>query len=191
MKHVGPAIKIFLFFTVVTGFVYPAVVTGVGRVLFPRQACGGFLTRNGQIVGANLIGQKFVSEKYFWGRPSSVDFNPLSSGGSNLGPTSQALQKAVKDRAEQVRKRHGLPEDASVPQELLFASGSGLDPEISPETAYFQVDRIAKARGLPDKQKLVELIKSSQKGADLGFLGEPRVNVLNLNLALDELAGGS
>jgi K+-transporting ATPase ATPase C chain len=128
-----------------------------------------------------------VAEKYFWGRPSSVDYNPLPSGGSNLGPTSAALKKAVQERSDLIRKTHGLSDRDPIPSELLFASGSGLDPEISPEAAYFQAARIAKARGLADKQKLHALIQARTKGPDLGFIGEPRVNVLQLNLALDEM----
>lgn len=189
MKHVGPAIKVFLFFTVITGLAYPLLITALSQILFSKTAGGEILKRNNQPIGARLIAQKFVNEKYFWGRPSSVDYNPLPSGGSNLGPTSEALRKAVKDRGDQIRKAHGLSQIDSIPQELLFASGSGLDPEISPETAYFQVNRIAKERALSDTKKLNALIRMHTKGPDFGFIGEPRVNLLELNLALDELAG--
>jgi potassium-transporting ATPase KdpC subunit len=190
MRQIGPAIKIYLVLTLITGVIYPVVVTLAGQLLFHRQASGDFVSRGGQPVGSVLIGQKFVSDKYFWGRPSGIDYNPLASGGSNLGPTSEALKKAVKDRFDQVRKVFGLSETAPIPQELLFASGSGLDPEISPAAALFQVDRVAKARGLTDHEKLVQLIRANAIGPDLGFIGEPRVNVLKLNLALDEMSGG-
>jgi K+-transporting ATPase ATPase C chain len=191
MKQILPAIKIFLFMTVLTGLLYPLLVTGIGKVLFPRLASGMMIERGGHIIGARMISQKFVSTKYFWGRPSAVDFNPLSSGGSNLGPTSEALKKAVQERIEIVRKAHDLSNNAVVPQDLIFASASGLDSDISPEAAFFQLSRVAKARGMSEDQvgKLRELVERHVENPDLGFIGEPRVNVLELNLAMDEANG--
>jgi K+-transporting ATPase ATPase C chain len=175
--------------TLLTGAIYPAIVTGVGALIFPNLSRGGFVRRGEHLVGARLIGQKFVSEKYFWGRPSSVDYNPLPSGGSNLGPTSAALKKAVEDRAVNIRRSHGLSEASSLPKDLLFASGSGLDPEISPLAARFQVDRVVQVRHFNEsqKQKLLQLIESETMAPDWFYLGEPRINVLLLNLKLDEI----
>jgi potassium-transporting ATPase KdpC subunit len=191
MKNIGTAIKFFLFMTLLTGLVYPLLITGLGHLAFSRQADGVILERGGRVVGARMISQKFINEKYFWGRPSSIDYNPLPSGGSNLGPTSEALKKAVKERADLIRKVHGLSDSDVIPQDLLFASGSGLDPDIAPEAAYFQMNRVALARGLAQDQKakLADLIKDKTEQPDLGFIGEPRVNVLALNLALDEMTG--
>jgi K+-transporting ATPase ATPase C chain len=179
MKHLNPAIRIFLFLTMVTGLAYPLLITGVGHLLFTRQASGDILVRNGRAIGARMIGQKFASARYFWGRPSSGDDNSMPSGGSNLGPTSAALQKAVRERAAAL--------GGEIPRDLLFASASGLDPEISPEAAFYQVARVAKERGWTETQKLRELVVASIAPPDWGFLGEPRVNVLQLNLKLDEL----
>lgn len=188
MKHLGPAIRLFLFLTVLTGLVYPLIVTAVAKMFFQRLASGDIVVQNGAIIGAHQLAQKFVSDKYFWGRPSSVDYNPLPSGGSNLGPTSAALKKIVEERASAIRKVHS---SESVPPQLLFASASGLDPDISPETALFQLDRVVRARGLSEEQKrqLIDLIRSSVQKPDLGFLGESRVNVLEINMGLDGIAG--
>jgi K+-transporting ATPase ATPase C chain len=185
MKEIVCSIRMFVLLTVVTGLIYPLAVTLFGNILFPQQAGGGILYRNGQIIGAKLIGQKFIGEKYFWGRPSSGDYNPMPSGATNMGPTSEPLRKGFVERAAAIAKTSS----GEIPQELLFSSGSGLDPEISPEAALFQVDRIAKARGIVERQRLVRLIEKAKHGPDLGFLGEPRVNVLELNLALDEEIG--
>jgi K+-transporting ATPase ATPase C chain len=180
MKTMFCGLRVFIFLSVITGLVYPLLVTLVGQAIFPRQASGDFLSKNGKLIGSRSIGQKFVSEKYFWGRPSSGDYNPIPSGATNLGPTSAALKKSFAERKTVV---------GDSPQDLLFASGSGLDPEISPAAALFQVDRVARARGVSDRQRLIRLIEKNQKGPDMGFLGEPRVNVLELNLALDEETG--
>ncbi|MCE5318688.1 MAG: potassium-transporting ATPase subunit KdpC [Parachlamydia sp.] len=181
------ACRLFLWMVLLTGIAYPLLITGIAYIAFKHQSEGDFINVDGKPVGARLIAQKFESEKYFWPRPSSIDYNPLPSGGSNLGPTSVALKKTVEERKSALTKAHPGNE---IPSELLFASGSGLDPHISPQTAYYQVDRIVKARGLdPQKGKeaLEKLILSHTEGRHLAFLGNPCVNVLMLNLALDTL----
>lgn len=188
MKDLWNNLKMFLWLTLVTGIAYPLLITGIAHLTMKKQAVGDFIVSKGKTVGATLIAQKFESDKYFWGRPSAIDYNPLSSGGSNLGPTSVVLKKAVEDRKAVIEKWHSgvkMP----IPSELLFASGSGLDPHITPEAAYFQIDRIIKARGLDEKHKvvIVKLIHQMTEQGTLGFLGEPCVNVLKLNLALDEI----
>lgn len=185
MKLIWQALRLFALLSLITGVVYPLAMTALGRGMFREMVEGQIISRNGVIVGSKIIAQKFTAEKYFWGRPSSTDYNPLPSGGSNLGPTSEALKKAVLERAVFIRKAHDLQPNDSIPEDLLFASGSGLDPEISPVAAEFQSARIAKNRGL-DVEQVRSLIRTHVVGPDLGFLGEPRVNVMQLNLALDE-----
>ncbi len=148
-----PAIRVLLVLTVLTGIIYPLTMTLIAGVIFPAQANGSLITRNGQIIGSALIGQKFDEARYFWPRPSAIDYNPLPSGGSNQGPTSAALQSAVKDRAAAVRQANNLAADAVIPTDLLFASGSGLDPHISPDAARLQIDRVAAARGFTAAQR--------------------------------------
>ena len=187
MKDFIVSIRMFLFMTVLLGIAYPILVTLGGQALFPKQSSGGFVSRGGLIVGASLIGQKFESDRYFWSRPSAVDNNPLPSGGSNLGPTSADLKKSVDDRSQKLRAAN--PEGGDViPQDLLFASASGLDPHISPEAAAYQVPRIVKSRHLPT-EKVNQLVNAATSGRQFGFLGEPTVNVLALNLALDQYQG--
>lgn len=171
------ALRLFLWMVLLTGIAYPLLITLIAFSAFKHQSEGGFVNVDGKLVGARLIAQKFESEKYFWPRPSSTSYNPLPSGGSNLGPTSAALKKAVEERKSALSKAHS----SDIPRELLFASGSGLDPHISLQAAYYQVDRIAKARGL-DAQNIKKVIVSQIEGR---FLGVPCVNVLELNLALD------
>lgn len=181
--------KMFLWLTLLTGIAYPLFITGIAQLIMERQAEGSCIFVNGKIIGSKLISQKFESDKYFWPRPSAVDYNPLPSGGSNLGPTSALLKKTVEERKEKIAKAHHV-EASQVPSELLFASGSGLDPHISPEIVYFQIERVIKARGLDSdsgKKALDDLIKRMTIPRALGFLGEPCVNVLLLNKALDEL----
>ncbi|HEX3722820.1 MAG TPA: potassium-transporting ATPase subunit KdpC [Nitrolancea sp.] len=182
-----PAIVLTLILVAITGLAYPLAITGVAQVLFPHQA-NGSLVKNaqGQTIGSTLIGQNFTDVNYFWGRPSVSNDDATSSGGSNLGPTSKKLHDEVAQRAAALRQASGLPADAVVPAELVTASASGLDPDISPSAANFQVPRVAKARGLPEAT-VYALIKQQTIGRTLGFLGEPRVNVLKLNLALDAL----
>ena len=184
MKDVRNSLKMFIWMTFLTGIVYPLMITGIAQLTMRHKANGEFFFINGKIVGAKLIAQKFENPRYFWPRPSVIDYNPLSSGGSNLSPTSSILKKVVEKRMEKVQ---GANDQVSVPVELLFASGSGLDPHISLEAARFQIDRIAKARGWDekDKKKLNNLIETQSEGRYFGFLGEPCVNVLKLNLALE------
>ena len=176
-------------FTVITGFLYPGLVTLIGQVLFPYQAGGSLIQVKGQTVGSELIGQPFSDPKYFWSRPSATSpysYNAASSSGSNLGPTNQALLDAVKGRVDVLRKAD--PGNQSpVPMDLVTTSASGLDPHISPAAAQYQASRVAKARGL-DLKSVEDLIAQNTEGRFLGFIGDPTVNVLKLNLALDALA---
>jgi potassium-transporting ATPase KdpC subunit len=185
-KQLIPALRATLLITIVTGLIYPGAVTAVCRVLFPDQAKGSFITQNGKIVGSSLIGQKFSKPEYFWSRPSAAGndgYDPTASSGSNLGPTNQKLADRVKTAAEQFRKAN--PDfTGPLPADLLTTSGSGLDPHISPGSAEAQVARVAKARGI-DAGNVRALVASNTEGRTFGFLGEPRVNVLRLNLALD------
>lgn len=186
-----PAIVSAVLFMLVCGLVYPLVTTGVAQVLFPDQANGSLLEKDGEVVGSKLIGQQFTSPRYFHPRPSATQSRPYNasySGGSNLGPTNKKLISRVRERVEVYRKENGLSPGAPVPVDAVTASGSGLDPDISVANAELQAARVAKARGLP-LQRVRELIKRYTTGRQFGFLGEPRVNVLELNLALDRLSG--
>ncbi len=184
MKYWTPALRLFIFMTVLTGIVYPLVVTGVAQMVSSAKANGSLLETAGELRGSELIVQKFVSERYFWPRPSVNDYNPQASGGSNLGQDSKELQKKFSERKSQLSKSH--PGEGNVPADLLFASGSGLDPEISPEAALFQANRIAHVRNL-DVSAVRQLITRLTQPRQMAILGEPRVNVLNLNLALDQI----
>ncbi len=181
-----PAIAILILLTVITGLAYPAVVTGIAQLAFPSQAGGSFISVNGTVVGSSLIGQSFDDPKYLWGRPSAAGrdgYDGTSSAGSNLGPTSKALIDRIAASVDAMRAANG---GGPVPVELVTTSGSGLDPEISPDAADYQVDRVATARGMtPDAIRAV--IARHTTGALLGFIGQPRVNVLLVNLDLDGL----
>ena len=185
-SQIRPAIMSLALLTVLTGVIYPVVVTGIAHLLFPRQANGSLIVKDGKAVGSELIGQPFDDPKYFWGRPSATSpfpDNAGSSAGSNLGPTNPALKKAVQDRIDALRTAD--PDNrVPIPVDLVTASASGLDPEISPAAALYQVHRVATVRGLSE-EKVRDLITQNTRGRQLGFLGEPGVNVLKLNLALD------
>jgi potassium-transporting ATPase KdpC subunit len=182
------SLMMLLVMTIITGIAYPLLVTGLSQLLFPSQANGSLIAKNGKPIGSTLIGQSFTEPKYFWGRPSATSpqaNNGTGSGGSNLGPTNPALADAVKQRIAALQSAD--PGNRTpVPVDLVTSSGSGLDPEISPAAAQYQLGRVAKARGLSDAQ-LSLLIAQATSGRQLGLLGEPRVNVLQLNLALDAL----
>lgn len=185
-----PAATLLTLFTLVTGVAYPLAVTGVAQAIFPAQANGSLVEVNGRVVGSSLMGQPFDDPRYFWGRPSATGpspYNASASTGSNLGPTNPALATAVRERVAALRAVD--PEQASmpIPVDLVTASGSGLDPHVSPAAALYQVHRVARVRGVPE-DRVRALVEAHVEVRTLGVLGEPRVNVLRLNLALDELA---
>ena len=184
--HLRPCLVLFTLLTLLTGVAYPALITVIAQVVFHDQANGSVIMLNGKAVGSDLIGQTFDDPGYFWGRPSATGptgYNSAASSGSNLGPTNPALLDAIKGRVEAIRAAHP-DQTTSVPVDLVTASGSGLDPHISPAAAEFQVARVAKVRGLSE-DKVRESVASNTEDRTFGVLGEPRVNVLRLNLALD------
>jgi K+-transporting ATPase ATPase C chain len=187
MRTLKTAIFLFVSLVVITGLIYPAMVTIIGQLAFPEQAAGSLIRGgDGTVIGSELIGQPFSNPKYFWSRPSATadfPYNPMASGGSNLGPTNPELLKAVADRVKFWQEARGTGPE---PSDLALASGSGLDPHISPEAAIFQIPRVARARQVSE-EKLQRLVQDHLEGRQLGFLGMPRVNVLKLNLALDRV----
>ena len=198
LREIRPAILVLLVLTLITGLAYPLAITGIAGVLFPSQAQGSLIEKDGKVIGSALIGQEFKEDKYFHGRPSATlapdprdstktvpaPYNAANSGGSNLGPTSKALADRLKEDVEKLKAENP---NAAVPVDLVTTSASGLDPDISPEAALFQVPRVAKARTLPE-DRVRQLVTDHTKNRLAGILGEPRVNVLALNLALDSVA---
>ena len=187
MKHVRSAIVTTIFWTIVVGGAYPLLVWGLGAVFFPHQVQGSLVTRDGTTLGSSLIGQDFETDRYFHGRPSAIGYDSSNSGASNYGWTSAALKQAYDQRLADWKKANPGASAADPPMDMVFASGSGLDPHISPEAAEGQVARVAAARhlGADQSNALLELVRAHEEGPQLGFLGEPRVNVLLLNLAVD------
>jgi K+-transporting ATPase ATPase C chain len=185
-EHLRPALSMLLVLTLLTGVVYPLTVTGLAQLIFPQQAKGSLIVRDGKVIGSELIGQYVDDPKYFWGRPSATSpfpYNAAASSGSNLGPTNPALIEAVKIRVAALRAADP-DNEAPVPVDLVTASGSGLDPHITPAAALYQAHRVARMRGLEERQ-VKDLVGQNTEGRQFGLLGEPRVNVLKLNLALD------
>ncbi|MGY3692158.1 K+-transporting ATPase ATPase C chain [Bradyrhizobium sp. USDA 3240] len=195
LKEIRPAILVLVLLTAITGLAYPLAMTAIAGVIFPKQAQGSLIEKNGKVIGSALIGQEFKEDKYFRGRPSATvapdpndasktvpaPYNAANSGGSNLGPTSKALNDRVKEDVEKLKAENPT---ASVPVDLVTTSASGLDPDISPDAALFQVSRVAKARSMSE-DAVRELVTQNTQGRFAGIIGEPRVNVLALNLALD------
>ncbi|MEW6454796.1 MAG: K(+)-transporting ATPase subunit C [Pseudomonadota bacterium] len=197
LKEIRPALVMLTGLVLITGLVYPLAMTGIAGVVFPQQASGSLIEQNGKVIGSALIGQVFTEDKYFHGRLSATSapdpkdstktveapYNAANSAGSNLGPTSKALAERLKGDVDKLKQENP---SANVPVDLVTTSGSGLDPDISPDAAYFQAPRVAKARNLPEA-RVRSLVDGQIKGRTFGLLGEPRVNVLELNLALDKL----
>jgi len=198
LKELRPALVLLVLFTIITGLIYPYAITGIAQVVFPHQANGSLVTRDGAVIGSELMGQLFAKDEYFHGRPSATSapdpadstktvdapYNAANTGGSNLGPTSKALIERIQGDVEKLKQENP---NARIPIDLVTTSASGLDPHISPEAALFQVPRVAKARNMPE-DRVRQLVQDQTQGRYLGVFGEPRVNVLALNLALDRAA---
>lgn len=188
METLRPALRIFLLLTIITGVAYPLIVTAIAKAIFPTQAEGSLLIRHGEVIGSRVIGQPFQDDDYFWSRASataSVPYNASASGGSNLGPSDPALRIRIEERVRRLEEVN-LNSNSRIPVDLVTASGSGLDPEISIAAALYQIPRIAKQRGIPEAE-LKSLVRHNSSQQLFGFLGEPTVNVLLLNLELDSV----
>jgi K+-transporting ATPase ATPase C chain len=183
------ALKFLLIMTVLTGIIYPVLLTGIAQVVFPEKSNGSLIAINGIIIGSSQIGQKFDSSAYFWSRPSAVDYNPVPSAASNFGPTSTKLIALVRERRSTFSVENNVQDTMSIPVEMLFASGSGLDPHTSVEAARMQVKRIVSARSFDSsqEQKLHDLINRHTQKPQFGILGEERINILQLNIELDSI----
>jgi K+-transporting ATPase ATPase C chain len=183
------SLKIFVLMVVITGILYPLLITGIAKMFFNSKANGSLVLQNNEIIGSELIGQKFDSLTYFWSRPSATDYNTLPSGGSNLGPTSAKLMSLVSDRKRLFMKYNGISAASEIPSEMVFASASGLDPHITPEAALLQVDRIVKYRRFSEEQqrKVVDLITNLTEDPQFHLFGQERINVFLLNLSLDKI----
>jgi potassium-transporting ATPase KdpC subunit len=183
------ALKFLLLMTILTGIIYPLFMTGVAQLAFPAKANGSMLMKDGKIIGSVLIGQKFDSSIYFWSRPSAIGYNPIPSGASNYGPTSDTLKKQVTARRILFATKNSITDVTIIPKEMIFASGSGLDPHISPEAAMLQLARVATARNLDEtkKQQIQQLIINMTEKPQFSLFGEPRINVFELNLALNNI----
>ncbi len=188
-KYILPSLRMLFVMTVFTGIIYPVAMTLLSLAVFPYQAKGSMIEKNGAIIGSDLIGQKFISDKYFHSRPSGIDYNPMPSSGTNWGPTDKRMADSVKARTAQFKLQNNLSAATIVPKDMLFASASGVDPHISPEAAQLQIERIAKVRGFSAEQTslLKKLVEDFTQGPQLKLFGDPSVNVLKLNLAVDEL----
>jgi K+-transporting ATPase ATPase C chain len=183
------ALKFLIIMTILTGIIYPLVMTGMAQLIYPSKANGSLIIKDGKIIGSELVGQKFDSSIYFWSRPSATGYNPVPSGASNYGPTSDTLKKQVIARRALFAKMNAITDVMTIPKEMIFASASGLDPHISPEAALLQVERISSARHFDDnqKQKLLQKIKEISEKPQFLILGEERINVLRLNLELNNI----
>lgn len=189
MKNIIIGLKFFILTTLLTGLIYPLFITLIGQVAFNYQSNGSFILRGGERIGSALVGQKFDQDKYFWPRPSVVDYNSLPSGGSNFSATSKQLKDIIEERKQKLLKADPSKTTEEIPADLIYASGSGLDPQISPAAAKFQVDRIVKARQLDStgKSAIIKMINGLTEKRDFGVFGEPRINVLKLNAELDKI----
>jgi K+-transporting ATPase ATPase C chain len=183
------ALKFLLMMTILTGILYPMAITGIAQLCFPSKSNGSLIMKDDKMIGSELIGQKFDSITYFWSRPSAIGYNPVPSGASNLGPTSDSLKKMIKERRILFARKNSIEDELTVPKEMVFASGSGLDPNISPEAALLQVDRISISRHFDKNQKeiLLKKIGDLTETPQFLILGEERINVLVLNLELDKI----
>jgi K+-transporting ATPase ATPase C chain len=183
------ALKFLLVMTILTGIIYPLVMTGVAQLCFPYKANGSLIVKDGKIIGSELIGQKFDSNNYFWSRPSAIAYNPVPSGASNYGPTNDTLKKQVTARRALFAEKNSISDLFTIPKEMVFASASGLDPHISPQSALMQVERISKARQFDnsEREKLLKIINELTEGPQFLFLGEQRINVLSLNIELSKI----